>query len=201
MASTTDKSIEARRKRDEFNEAKTQWDEKLLLERDKILSDEKIAQARLDASNQALSWSKQNPEKWDIYKRNNKLVDDLYNRALTTAKGDPEKALEIMGQQMAQDEALRTAVNNSNLILAQAMGDDTYQAWSLDEGKDPNKLIRSWWSYRAKTDPTFNIETKESEWKAAHPSGTATETTVPLPGGSGPREGESFDEFWARINQ
>jgi len=201
LASTTDKSIEARRKRDELNEAKTQWDEKLLLERDKMLSDEKIAQARLNASNQAQSWSKQNPEKWEIYKRNNKLVDDLYNRALTTAKGDPEKALEIMGQQMAQDEALRTAVNNSNFILAQAVGDDTYQAWSLDEGKDPNKLIRSWWSYRAKTDPTFNIDTKESEWKASHPSGTATEVTVPVGGANAQRPGESREDWYARISK
>jgi hypothetical protein len=149
MASTTDRTIEAKQNRDRINEARRQFDEEMVLKWDQQNLDRETQRALAEAKGNVKSFIDQNPDLWYSVKTADSRQWDMYNDSLTEAKGDPVKARGILSAKIQADPDLMETFNRNNYIYAIMTGDPTASQWVEQKAKkEPGAIVNAWWNFR-----------------------------------------------------
>jgi len=157
MASTTDRTIEAKQNRDRINEARRQFDEEMVLKWDQQNLDRETQKALAEAKGNAKSWIEQYPAEWEMVKRSDTRQWEMYNDALAEAKNDPVKAREILSAKLQADPALMEIFNKNNYIYAVMTGDPTASQWIEQKAKkEPGAIVNAWWNFRKTINSQFD---------------------------------------------
>ena len=193
FSSTNDKLISSTLDRERLVEAQRQWDEKMILDKDKWATDKKLQEALAESKSAALTWSKAHPEAWTRVQEIDQRLYDVKEGLMVEHKGDMESVIEAMGKMMTDDPALMKEANWYAQVMAEATGQPWMKMWIADT-KEPGWLARAWWGLREGLNAEFDKDAKIAEYRASNVEG-ATQVTVPIYGSSSEETEDSYEDW------
>lgn len=176
-ADMTGEAGDVARANEQLDEARRQWDEKMVLEWDQWNTEKGIIAASQEARSAYAAWAEQNPEAWDQVQAVQSHLQGVYDNLLSQNDGNVEAALEAYSQLLGEDDALRAQANEMNMIHSMVLGSDYVNLWEVEEN-NPRGIAKGWIGFMNLLNPQWGANAL-ARYRQRNP-GAAVETPVPL---------------------